>query len=111
MRYLRIETPIHGPSEKPGPVGRVVLGALRCLLPSANPDLDDLIAVARVWWLEIEDSGEPLREIGFAASGEPIVLGPIGHNMGFLVEASDDWSQSTCDCEEAAAHLKPRGKR
>jgi len=101
MRYLRIETSIDGPSQEPGLVGHLLLGALRALLPCANPDLDELMVAARFWWLEIDESGAPVREIGFSASGDPIVLGPVGRNMGYLVDSSDDWSSFTCDCEEA----------
>lgn len=76
------------------------------ILPRANPDMEHLISQARVWWLEIEDSGEPAREIGFSETGEPIVIGPIGRNFGYLVDASDDWSSSTDDSPEVAAHFE-----
>ena len=46
--------------------------------------------------------GVPRREIGFDEDMNPIVLGPIGNNFGFLVDSSDDWSTSKEDSEEVA---------
>lgn len=102
MRYLRIETSErHGHDEHRWPA-KLLVAVLERVLPRSNPDLDQLIARARVWWLEIEDTGEPTREIGFDVDGTPIVLGPVGDNCGFLVDASEDWSAHGSDCAEAA---------
>lgn len=80
MRYLRIE--IDEPSGAPGWGEKLVHAALKALLPAANPDLEKLYDRVRVWWLEIEDTGEPIREIGFDVEGQPIVLGPVGPTPG-----------------------------
>jgi len=101
MRYLRIST---------GPWPDVALPwwckSLQRVLPAANPDLETLYPKTRVWWLEVTDAGAPEREIGFDESGEPVVLGPIGRNFGFLVDSSDDWSDSQDDSPEAAEHFE-----
>jgi hypothetical protein len=62
----------------------------------------------RIWWLEVSDEGRPLREIGFDVSGEPIVLGPVGRNFGYLIDSADDWSDSDDDSAEAAEHFEAR---
>jgi hypothetical protein len=103
VRYLRIE--IDEPSGAPSWGGKLVLAALKALLPAANPDVEKLHDRVRVWWLEIEDTGEPVREIGFDAAGEPIVLGPVGANVGLLGDASDDWSDSDAESAEAGANF------
>ena len=101
MRYLRIET--RRSSENASGLQRAASSVLGAIMPRANPDTERLIESVRVWWLEVEDTGEPNREIGFSESGEPIVIGPIGRNVGYLVDATDDWSASTDDSPEAAA--------
>jgi hypothetical protein len=99
VRYLRIG--IDEPSGAPSWGGKLVHAALRALLPAANPDLEKFYDRVRVWWLEIEDTGEPNREIGFDVAGQPIVLGPVGTNVGLLIDACDDWSDSGADSPEA----------
>jgi hypothetical protein len=74
---------------------------LKIIIPAANPDLEKFYFQTRIWWLEIDDAGQPQREIGFDETGNPIVLGPIGRNFGFLVDSSDNWKYSTQDSEEA----------
>src|SRR5205814_1974306 len=97
-RYLEI---------KPGPCSDEPLRwwcrVLQKIIPAANPDLEKLYSKTRKWWLEIDDTGKPWREIGFDADMKPIVLGPVGRNFGFLVDSSDDWSTSQEDSAEAAA--------
>jgi hypothetical protein len=107
MRYLRIET-LRDTTDPPAipTLTRLAARALESLLPHANPDLHPLLADVCVWWLEIEDTGEPTREIGFSAAGAPIVLCPVGSNTGVLVDAADDWSTSTADSAEAAARFE-----
>ena len=64
---------------------------LKRLLPSANPDLENIYKRTSFWWLEFDDNGCPQREIGFDRNRKPIVLGPVGKNSGFLVDSADDW--------------------
>ena len=73
------------------------LQALGYVLPKANPDLDPFIDQAKTWWLEVDESGSPLREIGFDHAGVPIVLAPVAGNFGFLIDAGDDWSEYPVD--------------
>ena len=75
---------------------------LQKIIPAANPDLEDYLFQARFWWLEVDDAGLPQREIGFDEGGNPIVLGPLGRNYGFLVDSSDEWKDSEGDSEDAA---------
>jgi len=101
VRYLRIE--IDEPGDAPSWGAELVHAALRALLPAANPDLEKFYDRVRVWWLEIDDTGESSREIGFDVEGQPIVLGPVGRNVGVLVDASGDWGDSDADSAEARA--------
>jgi len=69
---------------------------LKRVLPAANPDVEKLYEDVYLWWLEVNDDGEPNREIGFNEMKEPIVLGPIGENYGFLTDTGkvwNDWSE------------------
>jgi hypothetical protein len=45
------------------------------------------------WWCRILQKVIP--------ENEPIVLGPIGRNYGFLVDSSDNWKDSEEDSAEA----------
>ena len=86
MNYIEIE--LSGWSkDKPSLVVKII----EKLIPAANPDIDSLIKETKYWWLEYDESGIPQREIGFNEKREPIVLGPVGENMGFLVDSSDNW--------------------
>jgi hypothetical protein len=100
MRYLKIDVGTW--SKEPLPWWCRVL---QKIIPAANPDLEKYYDETRVWWLEINDNGEPQREIGFDINGNPIVLGPIGNNYGFLVDSSDDWNDSKEDSDEAAKNF------
>ena len=96
MRYLQIDV---GPwSGKPLPWW---CRLLRKFIPAANPDIEQLYVITRKWWLEIDDNGQPQREIGFDSNNTPIVLGPVGNNYGFLVDSSTDWTGSERDSAEA----------
>ena len=57
------------------------------VLPKANPDIEDKFDLVAKWWLEVNDRGQPEREIGFDKSGQAIVLGPIGDNFGFVTDS------------------------
>lgn len=96
-RYLEIDTgPPTGDTKLP-----MWVRLLQKVLPSANPDLEQLIGQAQVWWLEVDDDGEPLREIGFDPNGQAIVLGPVEGNFGFLIDAGN-WNDSTQDSLRAS---------
>ncbi len=101
MRYLQIDT---------GPWPDQPLAwwcrILQKVIPAANPDLEKYYPLTRFWWLELDANGKPKREIGFDSNRNPIVLGPIGNNYGFLVDSSDDWSDSKEDSAVAAKEFQ-----
>ncbi len=87
MRYLKIEfgaTPSNSSMPWWGKL-------LQKIIPAANPDLEHLYEETITWWLEVDENGEPQREIGFNKENEPIVLGPIGENYGLLVDTGKAW--------------------
>ena len=86
MNYIEIEVSEWG-MEKPSLIQKI----LEKFIPAANPDTEELIKQCKYWWLEYDESGIPQREIGFNENKKPIVLGPVGKNMGFLVDSSDNW--------------------
>jgi hypothetical protein len=57
------------------------------VLPAANPDFEGTYDNINKWWVEIDHAGVPQRELDFDASGEIIVAGPIGKNMGFWTDS------------------------
>jgi hypothetical protein len=106
MRYLEIDA---GPFSASGDARwweRALEWGLRDIVPAVNPDLEQYICASRVWWLEIDDEGTPLRELGFDVDGKAIVLGPVAGNHGYLIDSSDDWSDSDEDSRFAAENFE-----
>lgn len=66
----------------------IIERVLRKLIPLANPDFDRGYALVRKWWVEVDETGTPQRELGFDAHGSVIVASPLGDNFGF-------WTDST----------------
>jgi hypothetical protein len=60
---------------------------LNLVLPAANPDFESLYPSVQLWWVELNASGVPQREVGFSAGGEPIAVGPFGRNLGFWTDS------------------------
>ncbi len=58
------------------------------ILPTANPDFQNDYKDVVEFWLEIDDKGEAIREIGFNKMNRPIVGGPIGENAGVFTDVS-----------------------
>ena len=101
MRYLRIDV-------SPWPSDPLPWWArlLQKIIPAANPDLESLYPETSYWWVEIDDDGRPKREIGFNAEDEPIVLGPLGRNFGFLVDSADDLRGVGAESSDAAERFQ-----
>jgi hypothetical protein len=60
---------------------------LKRLLPAANPDFDHRIREVQYWWVEVNDQGQPQREIAFAKNGQAIAAMPLGRNYGFWTDS------------------------
>ena len=89
MKYIRkLEQPHTTPSNDIGPLARLFVAFVRRVLPLANPQFDRLYDNVVEWWLEVDDLGEPQREIGFDRDGNAIVMGPIGDNLGVFTDTS-----------------------
>jgi len=102
VRYLQINT---GPwPDEPLPWW---CRLLKRVIPSGNlPEVEKLFAQTVFWWLEIDEEGNPQREIGFNAQREPVVLGPVGDHIGFLTDVAGDWRSSDEDSIEAAREFE-----
>lgn len=84
-----VETTLGTNFEKPNRGSlAIVERVLRKILPMANPDFEGRFPEVRKWWIEIDNSGVPQRELGFAADGEAIVACPIGENFGFWTDSA-----------------------
>lgn len=86
MNYIEIDVGEWNKVKEP-----LIVRALKKIIPSSNPDLEELIYEAQKWWLEYNEEGVPQREIGFNSNSEPVVLFPVGENFGFLIESSSNW--------------------
>ena len=80
-------------SDKPNSlVFTIIEGVLRKLIPLANPDFDRTYKRVRKWWIELDETGIPQRELGFDQDGGVIVAGPICDNLGFWTDSTMTFS-------------------
>lgn len=92
MKYIEWIPPEDSQGLKPDrPVVRhlkkMVIWVLTRIIPKANPDFEQDYDNVKKWWLEIEEKGLPVREIGFDKNGEEIVIGPIDGNFGMVTDS------------------------
>lgn len=58
------------------------------IFPDGNPDFGELHEKVHYWWLELDDTGYPIREVGFDLNDQAIVIGPFGENYGFMTDCN-----------------------
>jgi hypothetical protein len=66
--------------------------SLRLLLffiPRANPDNERLYRFVKKWYLELNDSDVPVREIGIDSNGQPLFGAPDERNFGFWTDSTE----------------------
>jgi hypothetical protein len=61
-------------------------------IPRANPDNEPLYPRVARWLLELDESGQAVREIGIDASGAPLFSAPNKRNFGFFTDSSEKFS-------------------
>jgi hypothetical protein len=67
--------------------------AVLFFIPRANPDNERLYPQVRKWYLELDDSAVPVREIGVDADGRPLFGAPNGRNFGFWTDSSEPFEK------------------
>jgi hypothetical protein len=63
------------------------LQILKRVLPAANPDFDDRIRDIQYWWIEVNEQGQPQREIGFSGNDQAVMAMPLGENCGYWADS------------------------
>ena len=63
-----------------------VLKAVLFFVPRANPDIEKLYPLVRLWALEVADDGWPQREVALGASGNTLFRTPNDRNTGFWTD-------------------------
>ena len=63
--------------------------ALLWFIPRSNPDLEVHFCRVRRWYVEVDESGLPVREVGIDERGTPITAGPWEHNFGFWTDSGE----------------------
>lgn len=92
MKYLQWK-PNPRPDDEPkeSKLGSMIWNGIAFVLekviPAANPELSKIHERVVFWWIEANEDGEPVREIGFDERKEAIVLGPIGDNYGMVTDS------------------------
>ena len=85
-QYLRTRVGTGCPAHtNPGRFSRLV-HALLFLIPVANPDYEAMLPLVAEWLIEFDDNGDPWREIGLDANGEPVLAGPNEREYGFWLD-------------------------
>jgi hypothetical protein len=82
-------TLVTGPGEGPSPPRaiRIANWLAKTLNLMGSPDFENRYGDVMKWWVEIDPSGVPQRELGFDGSGASIVAGPFGRNIGFWTDS------------------------
>ncbi len=62
-------------------------------IPRASPEHERLYCHVRKWYLELDDSGVPVREIGLDVDGRPLFGAPDDRNFGFWTDSSDSFER------------------
>jgi len=57
------------------------------VLPKANPDFEHRYHKVQFWYLELDDIGRVLREVGLDENSVPVVMGPWGDNHGLWTDS------------------------
>jgi hypothetical protein len=63
-----------------------LVSTLLWFIPRSNPDFEIHFSRVRRWYLEVDDSGLPSRELGVDERGTPITAGPWERNSGFWTD-------------------------
>ncbi len=79
MRYATFKC---GPWSKPSAAFKL----FGWVLPRVNPDFEAVYQQVTHWWLEIDDNGQVLREIGFTEHKYPVAIAPFGKNFGIFTD-------------------------
>lgn len=66
-----------------------LLRVLFFFIPKANPDNEKLYRFVKKWYLELDDSGIPVREIGVDSNGNPLFGAPDNRNVGFWTDSAE----------------------
>ena len=66
--------------------------SLLWFIPRANPNNEPLYPRVSRWFLELDETGQPVREIGLDASGTPLFSAPNKRNFGFFTDSSAKFS-------------------
>lgn len=58
-------------------------------IPRSNPDFEVQFSRVQCWYIESDDSGSPLRELGLDETGMPVTAGPWKQNLGFWTDSGE----------------------
>ena len=67
--------------------------ALLFFIPRANPDNEPLYRNVRKWYLELDDDGVPVREIGLDSDGRALFGAPDKRNFGFWTDSTETFER------------------
>jgi hypothetical protein len=66
-------------------------------VPRANPDFEPLFPRVRRWLVEVDDSGNAVRELGLDEQGVPVTAGPWERNYGFWTDSPGPFPSESAD--------------
>jgi hypothetical protein len=77
-----------------------LLRVLFIFIPRANKDNEKFYPLVKQWWLEVDDQGVPVREIGVDENGEPLFSAPNERNYGLWTDSNNTFSPEEMDVFE-----------
>ena len=69
-------------------IGVRLVKAILFFIPRANLDQERLYPEVAKWFIEIDESGVPCREIGIDSNGNPLFAAPNARNCGLWTDSN-----------------------
>lgn len=70
-------------------IGIRLIKAILFFIPRANPDHEKLYPSVAKWFIEIDENGVPIREIGIDKNNVPLFAAPNRNNFGLWTDSDE----------------------
>ena len=83
-----------------------LLSLLLFFIPKANPDNEALYPLVKKWYVEIDEDGRAVREIGVSADNIVLFTAPDDRNVGFWTDSDMRFSTENLSAITSAEFKK-----
>ncbi|MEO8589908.1 MAG: hypothetical protein ABI432_11095 [Flavobacteriales bacterium] len=85
MKHIRTRKATDWPEKEP-----ITVRLWRAVLFFVPQDVayDKKMHLVHEWWIEFDETGDPVREIGLDANGKPVLAAPDDKHIGFWLDTN-----------------------